>query len=515
MAGVEPLQPGLRPQVRTLDASALREQTDYTVFIRARGQGRVALQHRDPVIRQGLDTLDDGRVVHGVVNFGTQVGESRFVVLVDGRPHVAFSVEVCPSKMGYRSDYTALRDDVQAIAQALVLEYVRATHQEAEGQHAAAVAPTTWLLLLRQHVDLLQRGLMYVAQHPYRGTVRAVQPTSPERIRHPDTAVRRALQRALQRAPTAALPSHRAHLTLDTPAHRWLATQAFMIQQRLGTLYRQERQLPSSVRRRATLDEMEMLQAQVARLRRLPPLREAEPLPPAEPPLSLLTAPGYREAYRACLMLRKALHLTGPSLEASLKDLHQLYEYWCFLTLVHLAADLTVHPLPAASLLHVTSYGISLRLRRGRHQALRLGLADGRHLTLAYNPRFGGKGYLVPQQPDIVLTLHPPQAPPQRYILDAKYRLDASAAYVRRYGTPGPPTDALNDLHRYRDAIVDAALRRSVVQAVALFPWREPHPDAFLQSRHGQALDDVGVGALPLLPGATHYLKRWLEQILA
>nr|WP_243664953.1 nuclease domain-containing protein [Rhodothermus marinus] len=40
---------------------------------------------------------------------------------------------------------------------------------------------------------------------------------------------------------------------------------------------------------------------------------------------------------------------------------------------------------------------------------------------------------------------------------------------------PGPPTDALNDLHRYRDALSSYFTRRgkgTVAQALALYPYR-------------------------------------------
>jgi predicted component of viral defense system (DUF524 family) len=205
----------------------------------------------------------------------------------------------------------------------------------------------------------------------------------------------------------------------------------------------------------------------------------------------------------------------GQPLELGLQDLHLLYEYWCFLTLVRLAADIAGCPLPVRSLLSVEQHGVHLRLRKGRRQAVKLSLPEGRRLTLTYNPRFGGKGYLVPQQPDMMLVLRAPGSETRRYILDAKYRLDASPAYRRRYGAPGPPADALNDLHRYRDAIRDARLRRTVVQAVALFPYREETAGAFAHSRHFRSLDEVGIGALPLLPGATTYLDRWLRTLMA
>jgi uncharacterized protein len=182
----------------------------------------------------------------------------------------------------------------------------------------------------------------------------------------------------------------------------------------------------------------------------------------------------------------------GPA-ELGLRDLHRLYEQWCWLALVRAAAEALGRPLPAAELLVEEGDGLRVRLRRGWEHALRFPLPGGGRLVMAYNPRFSGGALLVPQQPDIVLEVHRPGEPVRRIVLDAKYRLDASPAYVARYGAPGPPEDALNTLHRYRDAL-------GATHAIALFPWRDEAGD-FRESRLWRSIESVGVGAVPMLPG--------------
>jgi predicted component of viral defense system (DUF524 family) len=259
---------------------------------------------------------------------------------------------------------------------------------------------------------------------------------------------------------------------------------------------------------------MDALQHRLVRMSQLEPLREASLEPPQEPSLRLLKAPGYREAYRACLFLQQGLAVEGGPLHLGVQDLHLLYEYWCYLTLVRLVAEITGHPVPWQSLIAVERYGLQLRLRKGRAHTIRFTLDKGEWLEVTYNPRFGGKGYLVPQQPDILLTLYRADGSRVRYILDAKYRLDATPSYQRRYGTPGPPTDALNDLHRYRDALRAGRTVQPVAQALALFPYREATPGDFAESRLYTILAEIGVGALPLLPGQTDYLAEWLRELV-
>ena len=500
----------------------LFEQTDYTLFVQSKQEAPVRLRHRDPVLVQGLQRSDAGRVVHGVINFGTQVGQSRFVVEADGIGVFEFVVEVFPSKLDYRRDYEALREDVQAIAMDLVLDYLRATYKPGWEAPSGTPGAVAWMLLLRHVVDDLEQALAYVARQPQWGTRRTVEEHRADRIRRPDAALRRVVQRGRGRGAWRVvaglpvrerLPAARGQYTLDTPEHRWLAARLALIRARLADLHAEEARRPISLRRRRVLDELEDMQRRFARLARLSVIEEAEGAPPEEPSLRLLTAPGYREAYRACLCLNQGLSLDGGPHRLGLKELHLLYEYWCFLTLARLAAEIAGRRDSLRSLIAVEQSGLRLRLRKGRVQTITFPLASGRRLDVTYNPRFGGRGYLVPQQPDLLLTLHRADGTVARYVLDAKYRLDASPSYRRRYGLPGPPTDALNDLHRYRDAIRDRR-SRPVVQAVALYPYREEEPGLFEKSRHGRMIDEIGVGAIPLLPGETGHLEAWLRGVL-
>ncbi len=515
MPMVEALVPGLEPRV-TGRPVALVEQTDYPVLVQSRAGHPVAVVHRDPLITARLLASDDGQVVHGTVNFGAQVGHSRFVVTVDGRPHLALTVEVYPTKLDYRQDYEALRAEVQALAQELAYAYLRATYRPT-GWGADRPGPVAWLTALRGLLGDLDRALAEVVRHPRWETVRDRADVRPERLRRPGAVTHRMLARAGVQTPggTRRLPDLRATPTLDTPEHRWLAGQLRDLRRRLARLVQEPWQRPSTLRNRRTVEELTAMQERLTQWLAMPPFREAGPSP-SEPTIALLTAPGYREAVRVCHALRQGLALHGGPLELGLKDLHLLYEYWCYLTVVRLTAELTGQPLPVERLVRVRRDGLHLRLQRGRAQAVAFSLADGRQVELTYNPRFSGPGYLTPQQPDIVLTVRAPGGRLLRFVLDAKYRLDASAGYVRRFGVPGPPVAALNALHRYRDAIrEDDGGERSVVQAVALYPYRPEDPARYARSRAARALAEVGVGALPLLPGYTTALRDWLAGCLA
>ena len=115
-------------------------------------------------------------------------------------------------------------------------------------------------------------------------------------------------------------------------------------------------------------------------------------------------------------------------------------------------------------------------LGKGEHSRI-LFRKDGVELAeLVYNPkhttwendRTGIKNLVVPtvpQKPDIVLQLSKDDVQKgmkMTYLFDAKYRIDGKVN-----GVDSPPDDAINQMHRYRDAIYykdnnegNAALKR-------------------------------------------------------
>ena len=87
---------------------ALFEETSYDVLIRGPTGSTVTVKHRDPSLPARLTPADDPSILHGSINFRSQIGESRFAVLVDGQPELDFTVEVFPSKITYREDYARM-----------------------------------------------------------------------------------------------------------------------------------------------------------------------------------------------------------------------------------------------------------------------------------------------------------------------------------------------------------------------------------------------------------------------
>ena len=80
-----------------------------------------------------------------------------------------------------------------------------------------------------------------------------------------------------------------------------------------------------------------------------------------------------------------------------------------------------------------------------------------------------------------------------------------------------PPTDAINQMHRYRDAIYyskeEPYRSKEIIGGYILFPGRGN--DEYIKQRYySESIRSVNIGAFPLLPNKSELLKSHLQEIL-
>lgn len=116
----------------------------------------------------------------------------------------------------------------------------------------------------------------------------------------------------------------------------------------------------------------------------------------------------------------------------------------------------------------------------------------------------------ITQRPDIVLRLHRndlPHKPTYTWIFDAKYRINGNNA----------PDEAVNQMHRYRDAILwvnnmlgkkEVHFTRESIGGFILYPGNEKNQGSFPQIA---SIEKTNIGAFPLLPQKTNLLPEKLS----
>lgn len=220
-------------------------------------------------------------------------------------------------------------------------------------------------------------------------------------------------------------------------------------------------------------------------------------------------------------MLLKGLSIQSDLFRLSMKDVAQLYEYWCFLKIHELLGR--KYELVKQDVIKLNRSGLFVTLDRTQNARMEYrNPKNGERFTLYYNalPK-GDRSQTISQRPDNILTLKKQESDVEyKYIFDAKYRLNPAyenTSYRRDYGTPGPQEDDINTMHRYRDAIVyenggSKEYERSMFGAYVLFPY--PNEGEYQEHPFYKSIERVNVGAFPLLPNATILLEKFLDEII-
>lgn len=185
----------------------------------------------------------------------------------------------------------------------------------------------------------------------------------------------------------------------------------------------------------------------------------------------------------------------------------------------------------------VTGDYLEKRLIDGFSGAFEFKHADGAVARLAHEPVFGKQGkrirsFLVTQKPDIVLEVKLPAPLSKKFIwlFDAKYRIKQKNEFAEAEGRDGidyVPDDAINQMHRYRDALIHisdekgleyTSKSRPVLGAFALYPGCFNQEEEI--NPYADSISEIAVGAFSMLPsaldqqGSSKCGHFWLSQFL-
>ncbi len=179
--------------------------------------------------------------------------------------------------------------------------------------------------------------------------------------------------------------------------------------------------------------------------------------------------------------------------------------------------ELTGGMTQAQSVVQINRLKAVVTLSKGKSSALRfVHKPSGKSLFLIYNRLFS-RLPTIAQKPDNVIQF---ASTDKFYIFDAKYRIQFDETYSELYGGPGPTTEDVNTMHRYRDAIAiphpmaPNEYKQGIVEgAVVLFPL--PNEDAFCQHKFYKSISQVEIGGLPFLPGTTKLVAEKIKALLS
>lgn len=504
------------------------EQQGYELVIEPVEGHRVEFWHENLNVRNKVSQT--GRrlgLLSGVINFGNDIGYSDLVVKVDGQPYLRLTIEVFPSKISYKEDYQSILADVTAEVYNVVFDFLKKTYLGYRQNDRVNSSPVEFFAVIRAiYRDFLKAADLILAQpHHVLTTIHAVLPA--HKAKHTDARTVRWLAKHPERAQRngqTVVVSHalaaKKHLSYDTPENRLTK---YIIQSTSQKLTR----FKQNYLRLLRAEDAEVLTLLDNMIRGLDRRGSATFFAEvgsykASTSMSLVfsMAPGYRELYKYYLMLMRGLSISGDLFRISVKDLAQLYEYWCFIKLNSFMKDR--YELVSQDILKVQGNGLFVALVKGQGSRVKYrNPVNGEKITLSYNPSEIDVP-TVNQRPDNVLTLEKKGATTEyKYIFDAKYRLNAALSGSYYYNSissqPGPEVDDINTMHRYRDAIVykqdSTSFARGMFGAYVLFPYK--NEEEYRKHRFYESIDKVNIGGLPFLPSATRLVSAMLDELIA
>lgn len=511
------------------------EQTHYELLLQ-RKEGctkHLRLEHINLELREALSPVDpNGGLQSGIINFQDEVGFSQFEIWDDEQRLLAFEIEVYPSKLDYRKDYHRLLQEVTEEIYNLAFSFLGRTSIYARLQKQQEPSPAEFYAIFKILWEHLRRAFEYVKAQPHHRIVSAQEVLPPEKVKGGRQKAALWLMKRpylLDLNPNGLLslrekaftprrlPDHRKYLTFNTYENQFLKWILKQLELRLRQFAAYGRRLKIDER---VIAEVDRAWHYLRRYARHPFLENVGELKRVEhSSLVMQMAVGYRDVYRYYLMLTKGLNILADIFSISLKGMAELYEYWCFLkinALLRKKYELTGH-----NIIAVDRTGLVLNLKKGKESTMEyLNPLSGERFSISYN-RFYTDLPTVSQKPDSVLQLEKKGSRSKYlYIFDAKYRLCVDKEYIEKFHQAGPPEDTINAMHRYRDAIIHAHpdLSREVFGAFVLFPHNDERAYAGLlggkPSKFYTSIQQVGIGALPFLPGQTMLVERLLDELI-
>lgn len=455
-------------------------------------------------------------ILAGFINYKNEIGRSEIQIIykVDKETRTFhFGFEVLSTKLDYHEHWRTIVEDIEREYRMLSLDYMRRTFHgfspDQNGEHPDIV---WWSVFEGEQQKFIKACKSIIDRPRHRLHGEEVYLRADKLKQTPHNIENRLAEHRKEPAYLYRVEQH--ILSNDTQENRFLKFALHQISKRYENLRQRIEAIKtaSGAMKAAMLATSETLK----RLKHHPFFRTIGRFKGiSQESMVLQKATGYSQVYRTWNLLRRAYSLNDGLYRLQTKDIATLYEIWCFIEVSHIVkAQLHLDDEDVEHRNRMELNGIfSWELGKGEHSRI-LFRKDGVELAeLVYNPKNADKENdnvgmkdlvvpTVPQKPDIVLQLTKndlQQGMKMTYLFDAKYRIDG-----KDMGVDVPPEDAINQMHRYRDAIYykgyDAnALKKEVIGGYILFPG-DGEPNDVAVSKFYKTIKEVNIGAFPLRP---------------
>lgn len=454
-------------------------------------------------------------ILAGFINYGNDIGKSEILIdytVGSELRHFRFGFDVLSTKLNYHEHWRKIIEDIESEYRMLSLDYMKRTFHSFSPDSKEKTHELIWWSIFAGEQKKFINAVKSIIERPR------------HRLQGIETYVRADKLTRIPLAIENELAEHRkeqAHLyrierqiqSNDTQENRFLKYALGQITTKYETLKNRIEAIRGASD--AFKKEMRVMLDTLKHLQRNPFFRTVGRFKGlTQESLVLQKATGYSQVYRTWNLLRRAYSLNDGIYRLQSKDIATLYEIWCFIEVSHIVKELLGIDVDVDHQNRTEMNGIfTWELGKGEHSRILFKKDNIELAELVYNPKHTDKenddvgianveSRTVPQKPDIVLQLTKQDLRKDMkmtYLFDAKYRIDGNVN-----GVDTPPEDAINQMHRYRDAIYykehsTNELKKEVIGGYILFPGDGQKADIEV-AKFYKSIDEVNIGAFPLRP---------------
>ena len=503
------------------------ENTDYPLHAKA-NKGGIRLLRLTIGKEQSQHVSAEDSIIFGSVNYKNQVGRTDIKVVYEKDDHeesMAFTTEVLSYKMDYRTDMRNVIRDIEEEFAMLSYSFLKETYLTFRPDDKEST-DLIWWQIFRDCFRKITEASQLIISNPKRRLQTSVRYERAERMPYMPAELENEYEE-FKDNPAHLYRMEEMYLSKDTVENRFLKYALNSIADR----FKRVRRNVMNVLKADNLDlrnQIEAMDEELASLTNDPFFRGIGAFKGfTQDSLVMKQAAGYREVYEQWIILQCGYDLQEGVMQLEVKDISELYEIWCFIKV----KNIVQHILREKATMHAegskTEGEFIKSLIQGSKSEVTFFETENPDVQLAsvmYNATTDDEEQLTDesttsdntdiadttsktteQRPDIVLRLSKTDKANQyTYLFDAKYRI-RDTSIPRINGVEVPPVDAINQLHRYRDAIYythasDEKLKREVIGGYVLYPGNL-NKEQFVNSYYHRSVDEVNIGAFPLKPG--------------
>ncbi|MDC5400405.1 restriction endonuclease-like protein [Acinetobacter baumannii] len=496
------------------------------------------------------DGVSPARIT-GTINTGNNIGWMRlpFKYEIGGQIFMnEFSFEVLPTKMDLHADLPVMYQDIDQAFPLWRFSLVEKTDQNASKSQNKGEFPLMWLANFAQLRERFEQGLKIIAQAPHNRLQTQDVFLKADRIkgRINHRTNEKIKEDRVNKNYNKYYKIETKKISVDTPENRFIKFVIITAKKKLTlfekTLRKNNDALiedDKSGKQRLSnyflneINEWQRSLHKIASQSFFNSVGEYKGL--SKDSLVLQQKTGYSVVYRIWQDLKFYLDKFGRISNVSMKSVAEIYEIWCFLTIKNiLKDDLGFEEIPSIKTKLVLNGFFEYQLKDGFYGAFKFRREDGIQARLVHEPIFTKqskkiRSYLVTQEPDIVLEVKIPTGKTFIWIFDAKYRIKNK---LSRFDNDDVntfdyvPDDAINQMHRYRDALIKitsemsvesdwSSKSRPIFGAFALYPGFFNQDE--IMNPYDESIRETGIGAFALLPSVRsdeRYGHKWLASFL-